>query len=314
MVDVGILDKDHEFVRSAKLGNATDIAIYHYTTGNGVRMNFIDPKLYPERIKPLSKTLGYSDVIVVVVNELDKYTGELILSAGLSGKPVLIYSETFSEEDLRPYLSEINKRMFYSDKFEMFAYLEKLHESITNQDTEQLNVIVDQVLQVRSVGVVLLGSVKSGTVKVHDRLHLYPTNELTTIRSIQVHDNDVPEASAGSRVGLAIKSSYEKVKDTTIAIDPDVTVELTSQVNGILKITKYYNRDMKEKQSLMFGYDLNFVSGQFAKIKTLEQSGKYETVISFEKPIYLTDKTAELLVYDVNAFPRIVGKFVINRS
>ncbi len=300
-----MLDKDHQFVRIGKLGNKTDIAIYHYTTGSGLRLNLIDPIMYPDRVKPLSKSIGMSDVILLIVNDLDRLTGELMLVSVLAGKPLVVYSELFTKTDLKPYLGLAKGYEVFSDKIELFSHLEKY---VPPKQTS-LKIFVDQVLQVKSVGTVLLGSVKSGGVKVHDDVRLLPSDVLTNIRSIQVHDHDVKSAEQGSRVGLAVKARYDDVKDTTLVVPKEDQVNVVDHVKLLSNFTQFYNKRVEVGRTFMFGYDLTFVSGKVVSFEEVSNNPyTVEMTVRLEKPIYHPHK---VLIFDPNTVPRVVGSATV---
>ena len=62
---------------------------------------------------------------------------------------------------------------------------------------------IDQHFNVKGIGLVAIGYVQSGSVSVHDELHLLPAEGPGTVKSLQVMDDDVSEAVAGDRVGIA---------------------------------------------------------------------------------------------------------------
>ncbi len=58
---------------------------------------------------------------------------------------------------------------------------------------------------VKSVGTVILGIIKSGTVKKHDKVLVEPLGKEVMIKGIQSQDRDFDSAEAGMRVGLNLK-------------------------------------------------------------------------------------------------------------
>src|SRR5262249_52372976 len=68
-----------------------------------------------------------------------------------------------------------------------------------------LFVPIDNYFNVKSVGTVILGLVKSGTVKKHDKLIVEPLGKEVLVKGIQSQDKDFDEAGPGTRVGLNLK-------------------------------------------------------------------------------------------------------------
>ena len=65
---------------------------------------------------------------------------------------------------------------------------------------------VDRVFTLRGIGTVVTGTLWSGTIAEGDVLQVAPrsSDEEVRVRSVQVHDRDVPSASAGERVALGL--------------------------------------------------------------------------------------------------------------
>ena len=74
----------------------------------------------------------------------------------------------------------------------------------------------------KGIGEVILGFVKQGVINTHDTMVLLPADK-DIIRSIQMQDKDFDSATAGCRVGLAIKgATIEELKRGAIFSAPDV--------------------------------------------------------------------------------------------
>ena len=65
---------------------------------------------------------------------------------------------------------------------------------------------VDRVFTLRGIGTVVTGTLWSGTIAEGDVLQVAPrsSDDEVRVRSVQVHDRDVPSASAGERVALGL--------------------------------------------------------------------------------------------------------------
>ena len=63
---------------------------------------------------------------------------------------------------------------------------------------------VDRSISIPGFGTVVTGTLWSGSVATGDRLRLEPSGRNVRVRSIQVHDRDVPEADAGQRVAVSL--------------------------------------------------------------------------------------------------------------
>ena len=64
---------------------------------------------------------------------------------------------------------------------------------------------VDRVFTIRGFGTVVTGTLFSGTIRVDDRIEIYPKGIEAKIRGLQVHNASVPEAVAGQRTAINLQ-------------------------------------------------------------------------------------------------------------
>ena len=64
---------------------------------------------------------------------------------------------------------------------------------------------VDRVFTIRGFGTVVTGTLFSGTIRVEDRIEIYPKGIEAKIRGVQVHNASVPEAVAGQRTAINLQ-------------------------------------------------------------------------------------------------------------
>ena len=64
---------------------------------------------------------------------------------------------------------------------------------------------VDRVFTIRGFGTVVTGTLFSGTIRVEDRIEIYPKGIEAKIRGLQVHNASVPEAVAGQRTAINLQ-------------------------------------------------------------------------------------------------------------
>ena len=91
----------------------------------------------------------------------------------------------------------------------------------------------------------MLGFVKAGVVRKYDELHLLPAGKSVVVRSIQVQDEDMETAEAGTRVGLAIKgASVDEMQRGSILTSSD-RVEVISSARLTFSKVPYYSDDIR---------------------------------------------------------------------
>jgi selenocysteine-specific elongation factor len=64
---------------------------------------------------------------------------------------------------------------------------------------------VDRVFTIRGFGTVVTGTLFSGTIRVENRIEIYPKGIEAKIRGLQVHNASVPEAVAGQRTAINLQ-------------------------------------------------------------------------------------------------------------
>jgi len=92
----------------------------------------------------------------------------------------------------------------------------------------------------------VLGFVKKGTLRKHDSLLLLPANKEVVVRSIQIQDNEVEEAEAGSRVGLAIKGATAEEMKRGSLLCPATSATRTSTISLSFTHNRFYAEHIKE--------------------------------------------------------------------
>ncbi|OBZ34722.1 EF-Tu/IF-2/RF-3 family GTPase [Methanohalophilus sp. DAL1] len=223
---------------AAKLGKkstAADITMYDYAK-NDVVMTTIDANGYPKSVKPLVTALQLSDIALLCIPPQgpDAFAGECIMALDLMqykhGIVVLTKADTsypYAQEELQKNLQKILSPTtlanweFVNLSTESFEGLDEIKEKIfeldeqVNSEYEKLNdkpvrITVDQSFNVTGIGCVVLGIVEQGTVNAKEKLTAYPADKPLEVRSIQMHDEDVKNAPAGARVGLALKGVQSK--------------------------------------------------------------------------------------------------------
>lgn len=94
---------------------------------------------------------------------------------------------------------------------------------------------VDRSFTIAGFGTVVTGTLLSGSLKNGDEVQLYPTDKVSRIRSIQVHDSDVEMAERGQRVALNLAGVKKEEVPRGIMIAPEGSMVPTSLIDVELK-------------------------------------------------------------------------------
>ncbi|MBU0586859.1 hypothetical protein KJ780_05070 [Candidatus Micrarchaeota archaeon] len=184
-----------------KRNAGADITIYSYKQGD-VAVEVIEPSLYPEKIHPLVFGLALADFVIFKPELEKKEFGEMLAALILSGKPGMFVG---GKEEIGNFIkgSALEKwETIEEDAIKIREHLLLVQNSWKQGETK---IIIDQIFSLKSIGVVLLGAISRGTIKVHDELTVYPIKQNVSVKSLQLHDDSVQEISDGCRVGANVK-------------------------------------------------------------------------------------------------------------
>ena len=219
-----------------KKGTASDITLYNRVQGE-VALTYVEPTQFPDKFPPLLAALSIGRQVLFGVETLSRDLAEAIVTASLLEKSegLLALSPNVGEEEVRKLLKGTKLEGIPSAPMEAKAIGSVVEGWSSSSAEGETAVPVDHVFPVKGVGTVVLGIVKSGTVKVHDRLRLFPSETSVEVRSIQVHDVDVPSAGTGSRVGLALKG----VEATEVSRGQVLAPAESLRISDTLELTHY---------------------------------------------------------------------------
>ena len=260
-----------------KKGTSTDLRMYDRKEG-GVLRTFVAPAGFPEKIQPLFYAINMSEAAVLYVSSLDRFAGEQIIALDLMGAKsgILCHSEAVD-----PGALEAAVRGTVAEKYAR-AEPDGLREAVARAGARAgaraeggpARVAADHVFDVKSVGTVVLGRVVSGTVRQHDTLRLLPAGADVLVRSIQMHDDPVAEASAPARVGLAVKGATVQRGD--MLCSGELPPTFSSAVLDF-EPTKYYKGGLREGLACVAVCGLQ---SRAARVKSLDPFS-----LEFDKPV-----------------------------
>jgi selenocysteine-specific translation elongation factor len=194
-----------EFVKElGKKGQSSDITIYDNKKDDRI-MTYVIPSGYPDKIQPLITAVNLGEYSIVNVDKLDRFLGEQIVALDLLrlDKGFLLRSYGVDSEALKSLLKNT-----VASSFKVEQNIESLKESINSLSSVKTDgpsiIHIDNIFNVKGVGVVVLGILKQGLINVHDELILFPQRKKVIVKSIQMHDKNVEESHSPARVGLAL--------------------------------------------------------------------------------------------------------------
>ena len=300
----------------AKKSDSRDVESYVFkdSTGEMARiLSLLRPLKHPDSIRPLLSVLNVSRVGLIEVSQIDSALGEVIVAMKCSeirSGIVVINPDSgqwvdpeqvkmlFTQAELRweileivPEAHEIREILFSLDKID--------------DAREDLVVPLDQKFNVQGIGVVGIGYVQSGIVRKHDQVLIVPGEKSAVVRSLQVMDDDVDEASSGDRVGVALRGVSEDFigKGSMIVHQGSNALIEVSSSSSKLKMAPFQRRELAVGDVIHASSDIQFKVGRVTSIE------KDTVDIDWESPLVIRrDGSGVVILVQLDAIPmRVIG-------
>ncbi|MFP5379423.1 MAG: EF-Tu/IF-2/RF-3 family GTPase [Vicinamibacteria bacterium] len=218
-----------EYARElGKKGTESDVQLFTFREGD-VNVSMIVPFRHPEKVQPLAYAVNAGDAVVIVVKEVNRELGESIVAAAAAGhtRGLIVLQNYVQPEQIKPLLKGTSLESLEITTDDKPAVVRQKIVALAAAPREgPVRIPVDHHFNVKGIGAVVLGFVRQGVVKKHDTLRTYPAAKTCTVRSIQVHDVDVPEAVTGDHVGLALKNIDNEDLDRGMVLAPEGTLDV----------------------------------------------------------------------------------------
>jgi len=259
------------------------------------------PSSFPDKVQPLIQTIALSEYVILNPTKIDKVLGEQIVALDNMKIERGFIISSWLDEELRKFIkSTILEKYQFVTLEELKQKIESVSEIAQNG---QAKVLVDGSFEVKGVGTVALGVVRRGTIKQHDELEVFPQKKPVSVRTVQMHDDDVESAPSPARVGLSMKGLTAKEigrGDVIGALD-------SLQVGHELRVRFEKSRFYKGEINPSWTYHL--CAG--LQIRPIRVKMENEMTISAEKPVAY-EPQERCLILDLNSTStRIVGNGTI---
>ena len=334
VLNVAVIATD-ELARSiAKPADQRDVHTYvHKENGpDGARiLSLIRPAKFPERLPPFLNALSTSHAGILEITAVDATLGEALVafaSAGIHHGLAVInpgdggwvdedqVKMLFKQAGLASWTFEANDGIHLRER--MYDLMDDIKNVLEANANAPLVLPVDQYFNVKGIGLVAIGYVQSGRVNVHDEVLLLPANGTGSAKSLQVMDDDVEVATAGDRVGLALRNAKEEhLTGNTIIVHPPVEdkradvftpLALDQHQRSTVELTTspFQKRVLTEGDVIHASVDLQFVVGRVQRVE-----GNTLTV-AWDHPLFIRkDDPPAVLIAQLDSKPRIMGSAVV---
>jgi len=294
---VGIFGNQDLAKKLGKKDTINDIAIYSHSSSEGV-FTYICPN--SEKIQSLLQVLNMIDVPVLVIDNLTKEIGEMIV-----GINEMNFEKGFIVTDIRDAIQPLIKNTCL-ENFEIIGENDlwpKLLSFNIERHDDFLMIPIDNYFNVKGVGTVILGIIQSGKISLHEKLIVEPIGKEVIAKGIQSQDKGIEEADAGTRIGLNIKGvEAEELKRGFVIVKDKV--EKSSEIVIKFKRNRFFKQEIKQGIPALLSVGLQVVSC------TIESTGSELKLKSDQKIAYRKNQRC-IIASQNDIMPRIMGNGII---
>ena len=150
-------------------------------------------------------------------------------------------------------------------------------------------------------------------------LHLLPAEGPGTVKSLQVMDDDVSEAVAGDRVGIALRNTKEDhltggsliihpaVEDKNKGISIPLSLDKHEKSSLELSVSPFQKRNLAVGDVIHASVDLQFVVG---RIESMDSGLE----VTWESPLFIRkENPPTVIIAQLDSKPRIMGSAKLTR-
>jgi selenocysteine-specific elongation factor len=246
--------------------------------GDTLRLGFVDVPGHERFVRNMLAGVGGIDLVLLVIaadESIKPQTREHFdicrLLSVRRGIVVLTKSDLVDRETLDVVRMEVEE--FLRDSFLDSAHsavvavsamtgagLEELRQAIVRvgaeiparDSTALARLPIDRVFTMKGFGVVVTGTLLSGTVRKEDELEVLPAGRRVRVRGVQVHGRTVEEALAGQRTALNLAGTDTGDLWRGMTLAPPGTFKATQRVDAKLWLLGSVKRPLKNRTQVHF--------------------------------------------------------------
>ena len=335
VLNIAMIGSDDLAKSIAKATDKRDVHTYvHKESGaDGPRiLSLIRPAKMPERIRPFFNSLCAARVGLLEVTGIDATFGEVLVGFSAAGITKGIYvinpaeGEWIDEDQVKAFIAQAGLSSWQqsgNDGIELrtalYGLMDEISSDLESAKQDPLVVPIDQHFNVKGIGLVAIGYVQSGSVSVHDELHLLPAEGPGTVKSLQVMDDDVEQAVAGDRVGIALRNAKEEhltggslvihpsIEDKNKGISVPLSLDEHKRSSIELSTSPFQKRILAVGDVVHASVDLQFVVGRV-------ESTDSGLEVAWDSPLFIRKENPPVVILaQLDSKPRIMGSAKLTR-
>lgn len=192
-------------------------------------------------------------------------------------------SGTFLEDAKIIEVSSTEKIGIDKLKDEIIRIVDTLPEKDLNSNPR---LYVDRSFSITGFGTVVTGTLISGTLNLDDEILIYPSNKITKVRNLQVHDNNVISAYSGQRVAVNLANIKKEDVPKGSVLVPNNTFTESSIIDVKLKtINLPFEITNRTRFHLYLGSSEVLCRAILLENDVLESNKEYIVQLRLEEPI-----------------------------
>lgn len=192
-------------------------------------------------------------------------------------------SGTFLEDAKIIEVSSTEKIGIDKLKNEIIRIVDTLPEKDLNSNPR---LYVDRSFSITGFGTVVTGTLISGTLNLDDEILIYPSNKITKVRNLQVHDNNVNSAYSGQRVAVNLANIKKEDVPKGSVLVPNNTFTESSIIDVKLKtINLPFEITNRTRFHLYLGSSEVLCRAILLENDVLESNKEYIVQLRLEEPI-----------------------------
>ncbi len=292
-----------------ELGKKTtenDMILYNHGSSEGV-FTFVTVRIQDNsyKIQSLLQVLGMIDIPIIIVSELTPLIAEqLVAIDSYNFQNGIIVLDGIEKDQLDKIIKNTALSKFQLVDKNPTAIKEKLKEMQPKRTDSPVFCPIDTYFDVKSVGVVILGIMKSGKLKKFDKLLLEPLGKEIMIKGIQSQDKNFDETEHGMRVGLNLKGiEVEELKRGQVVCDK---ILKSNKFSLEFKKSPFYKGELKENTQVFFA------TGLQVSVATIQKIEGSKITLQAEHQIAYNSGDRFLLATTAEKLPRIIGGGIIS--
>lgn len=251
-IQLGIVDvPGHErFVKNMLAGvGGIDLVVLVIAADEGVMPQTREHLAICELLRVREGLVALTKIDMVDADWLElvqEDTAEFLRGTFLEGKPIVpVSSKTGAGLD------------------DLLATLRTLCQALTPRSSAgPMRLPVDRVFTMRGFGVVVTGTLFSGSLHLEDRVEMLPSRETARVRGLQVHNQSVSEALAGQRTAINLQGLEKAdVQRGHVLVTPG-RFPVTYMLDVTLKLLDDAPRPLKHRDHVRFHIGTSEIMGR----------------------------------------------------